>query len=133
MRWGTSLISRQPGNKNNAQTGHLDPRTLLRKRYVIARAIGRGGMAAVYEARDTRRGTSCAIKEMSLSTVPQNERPQAIQNFLAEARILSRLNHPNLPAFTDFFTEGTRHFLVMEYIDGSTLEEIGRASCRETV
>ena len=61
---------------------------------------------------------------MSLSTVPTNERPQAIQNFLAEARILSRLNHPNLPAFTDFFTEGPRHYLVMEYIDGSTLEEL---------
>jgi serine/threonine protein kinase len=65
-----------------------------------------------------------AIKEMSLATVPTNERTQAIQNFLAEARILSRLNHPNLPVFTDFFTEGARHFLVMEYIDGSTLEEL---------
>lgn len=124
---GASPISRQNG-KSNTHTGQLDPRTLLRKRYVIVRAIGRGGMAAVYEARDTRRGTSCAIKEMSLSTVPQNERPQAIQNFLAEARILSRLNHPNLPAFTDFFTEGQRHFLVMEFIDGSTLEELLEAN-----
>ena len=61
---------------------------------------------------------------MSLSTVPANERSQAIQNFLAEARILSRLKHPNLPAFTDFFTEGTRYFLVMEFIDGNTLEEL---------
>ncbi len=81
-------------------------------------------MAAVYQANDTKRGTIVAIKEMSLSTVPANERPQAIQNFLAEARILSRLNHPNLPAFTDFFTEGARHFLVMEFIDGSTLEDL---------
>jgi serine/threonine protein kinase len=80
-------------------------------------------MAAVYQANDTRQGHLVAIKEMSLSTVPENDRPQAIQNFLAEARILSRLNHPNLPAFTDFFTEGARHFLVMEYIDGSTLED----------
>ena len=88
------------------------------------RTIGHGGMAAVYQAQDTRRGTLVAIKEMSLSTVSTNERPQAIQNFLAEARILSRLNHPNLPAFTDFFTEGARHFLVMEYIDGSTLEDL---------
>lgn len=85
-------------------------------------------MAAVYEARDTRRGTSCAIKEMSLSTVPTNERAQAIQNFLAEARILSRLNHPNLPAFTDFFTEGTRYFLVMEFVDGHTLEDLLEAN-----
>lgn len=81
-------------------------------------------MAAVYEAKDTQHNTLCAIKEMSLSTVPQNEQRQAIQNFLAEARILSRLNHPNLPAFTDFFTEGPRHFLVMELIDGSTLEDL---------
>lgn len=120
-------ISRQQ-SKSNTQTGQLDPRTLLRKRYVIVRTIGHGGMAAVYEARDTRRGTSCAIKEMSLSTVPANERNQAIQNFLAEARILSRLHHPNLPAFTDFFTEGTRHFLVMEYVDGNTLEELLEAN-----
>src|SRR5579885_1346126 len=127
LQRGTGPISRQNG-KSNTQTGQLDPRTLLRKRYVIVRTIGHGGMAAVYEARDTRRGTSCAIKEMSLSTVPANERPQAIQNFLAEARILSRLNHPNLPAFTDFFTEGTRHFLVMEFIDGSTLENLLEAN-----
>ncbi len=100
----------------------------MRKRYVIVGPIGRGGMAAVYEARDTRRGTPCAIKEMSLSTVPANERPQAIQNFLVEARILSRLNHRNLPAFTDFFTEGTRHFLVMEFIDGNTLENLLEAN-----
>lgn len=123
LQWGTGPISRQNG-KSNTHTGQLDPRTLLRKRYVIVRTIGQGGMAAVYEARDTRRGTSCAIKEMSLSTVPTGERPQAIQNFLAEARILSRLNHANLPAFTDFFTEGTRHFLVMEFVDGSTLEDL---------
>jgi Protein kinase domain len=87
-------------------------------------AIGHGGMAAVYQARDTKRGSLCAIKEMSLSTVTPGEQPQAIQNFLAEARILSRLNHPNLPAFTDFFTEDARHYLVMEFVDGSTLEEL---------
>ncbi len=58
------------------------------------RTIGHGGMAAVYQAQDTRRGTLVAIKEMSLSTVSTNERPQAIQNFLAEARILSRLILP---------------------------------------
>ena len=81
-------------------------------------------MAAVYQARDTKKGALCAIKEMSLSTVAPDERPQAIQNFLAEARILSRLNHSNLPAFTDFFTEDARHFLVMEYVDGSTLEDL---------
>ncbi len=122
---GATNISTQNSNgKSNTQTGQLNPRTLLHKRYVVMQTIGQGGMAAVYQARDTRKGTLCAIKEMSLSTVSPDERPQAIQNFLAEAKILSRLNHPNLPAFTDFFTEDSRHFLVMEYIDGSTLEDL---------
>src|SRR5215471_7025960 len=81
-------------------------------------------MAAVYQARDTKRGSMCAIKEMSLSTVAPGEQPLAVQNFLAEARILSRLSHANLPAFTDFFTEDARRYLVMEFIDGSTLEDL---------
>ena len=81
-------------------------------------------MGAVYQARDTKEGTLCAIKEMSLSGVQLNDQPQAIKNFLAEAEILSRLKHPNLPACTDFFTEGERDYLVMEYIDGVTLEDL---------
>src|SRR5260221_623308 len=111
-------------SKANTQTGRLTSRTLLHKRYVIMRTIGHGGMAAVYLAKDLKHDTTCAIKEMSLSSVPAYEHAQAIQNFLAEATILSRLNHPNLPAFTDFFTEDSRHFLVMEYIEGDTLEDL---------
>jgi tRNA A-37 threonylcarbamoyl transferase component Bud32 len=88
------------------------------------RAIGHGGMASVYQAKDLKHDTICAVKEMSLSSVPPHEHAQAIHNFLAEATILSRLNHLNLPAFTDFFTEGSRHFLVMEYIEGNTLEDL---------
>ncbi len=116
-------ISPQNG-KRNTQTGRLSQNTLLHKRYMIMRTIGHGGMAAVYQAQDSKHNTLCAIKEMSFSTVPTNEQKQAVQNFLAEATILSRLNHPNLPVFTDFFTEGERHFLVMEYVEGNTLEEL---------
>jgi len=90
---------------------------------MIQRTIGHGGMGAVYQARDLKRQTSCAIKEMSLSTVPKEERAQAIQNFKTEAKMLAGLNHPNLPTFSGFFTEGQRHFLVMEYVEGMTLDE----------
>jgi serine/threonine protein kinase len=117
------IISSQ-NDQERTRTGRLSKNTLLRKRYVILRTIGRGGMGAVYQARDTRRDKICAIKEMSLSSVPADEREQAFRNFLAEATILSRLSHPNLPTFTEFFSEGDRHFLVMEYIDGKTLEEL---------
>ena len=119
---GRAISSQQ--NQGNTQTGRLDKSTVLHKRYMILRTIGQGGMGAVYQARDMRRGTICAIKEMSLSMVPVEERPQAIQNFRGEAKILSALNHPNLPTFSGLFTEGLRHFLVMEYIEGQTLEQL---------
>jgi serine/threonine protein kinase len=96
---------------------------MLNRRYMIVRTIGQGGMGAVYQARDIKRQTIYAIKEMSLSMVPPAERKQAIANFKAEAKMLAGLSHPNLPTFSGFFTEGARHFLVMEYIDGFTLEE----------
>jgi len=121
--WGGFTIS-PLNSRANTQTGRLVSRTLLHKRYVIMHTVGQGGMAAVYQAKDLKYDTICAIKEMSLSLVPPHEHAQAMQNFLAEATILSRLNHPNLPAFTDFFTEGSRHFLVMEYVEGSTLEDL---------
>jgi serine/threonine protein kinase len=116
-------ISQQSGQWNS-QTGQLDRRTLLHKRYHIQRVIGQGGMGAVYQAKDVKRQTVCAIKEMSLSMVPAHERQQAIQNFKIEAKMLWGLNHPNLPAFTGFFSEGQRYYMVMEYVDGSTLEEL---------
>ena len=106
------------------QTGHLDPHTVLHKRYDIIRTVGHGGMGAVYQARDLKQQRICAIKEMSLSMVPVDERAQAIQNFKSEAKMLWGLSHVNLPAFYGFFIEDQRYFLVMEYIDGYTLEEL---------
>lgn len=103
----------------------LERRTLLHKRYLIQRLIGEGGMGAVYQAKDLKRqGAVCAIKEMSLSLVVPEEQAQAIQNFKTEAKILWGLTHPSLPSFTGFFLENQRYFLVMEFIDGFTLEHL---------
>jgi serine/threonine protein kinase len=96
----------------------------LHKRYLILQTIGQGGMGAVYKAQDVSNRALVAIKEMGLSKVPQQERTQAIHNFKVEASILARLDHPNLPRFHDQFSEGQRHFLVMEYIEGQTLENL---------
>ncbi len=110
--------------QDKTQTGRLDRRTVLHNRYMILQTVGQGGMGAVYKAQDMKRRSIVAIKEMSLSMVPPEERDRAIRNFETESNILGTLRHPNLPAFTGRFTEDARHFLVMEFIDGQTLEDL---------
>jgi predicted Ser/Thr protein kinase len=104
-------------------TGRLPPQTMLRKQYLVLRTIGRGGMAAVYQASDTRSNRVVAIKEMSQEDLTPDEAREARDSFRREAGLLQKLNHPNLPhVFTDF-SENGRNYLVMDFIDGETLEQ----------
>jgi tRNA A-37 threonylcarbamoyl transferase component Bud32 len=107
------------------RTGLLPPQTLLAERYLILEKLGQGGMAAVYKAKDeAKRGEPLrAIKEMSQAALKESEREQAIENFQAEAEMLKALDHPNLPKFYEQFQEEDRYYLVMEYIEGETLED----------
>lgn len=113
----------------------LKPGTLLHSRYKILRPIGRGGMGAVYEAEDTLlEGRRCAVKEvlLGLEADPAN-REQARLQFYREASVLARLDHPNLPKVSDYFSEGDRDYLVMDFVPGRDLKEIideARASGR---
>ncbi len=104
----------------------LKPGTLLHGRYKILRPIGRGGMGAVYEAEDTLlEGRRCAIKEIlfSFETDP-SYREQARLQFYREASVLARLDHPNLPKVSDYFSEGDRDYLVMDFVPGRDLREL---------
>ncbi|HLI09078.1 MAG TPA: protein kinase [Ktedonobacteraceae bacterium] len=124
-RNGSFTISQRNGNgQRNTPTGNLGKQTILHRRYLILQTIGQGGMGAVYKAQDMSNRALVAIKEMGLSNVPQQERAQITHNFKVEASILARLDHPNLPRFHEQFSEGQRHFLVMEYIEGQTLEDL---------
>ena len=108
-------------------TGRLSPGAMLGTRYLVVSLLGRGGMGAVYKATDTRiPGRVCAIKEMSVLNLLPVDRPTAVRNFEREATLLAKLDHPNLPQVSDFFQDGAsgRHCLVMEFIDGQTLEEL---------
>ncbi|MGE0495820.1 MAG: serine/threonine-protein kinase [Vulcanimicrobiota bacterium] len=95
---------------------------LLSDRYEIEKVLGQGGMGAVYLARDTRIPTRWAVKEMSDAFADPAERDEAVETFKAEARILSGLNHPNLPRITDHFSDEGRQYLVMDFVEGVTLE-----------
>jgi serine/threonine-protein kinase len=102
------------------------PDELLQNRYLIKKIIGRGGMGSVYLADDTLlEGRKCALKEVeydrSLDDVLIKE---AQDQFMREATILARLDHPNLPKVSDFFSIESRDYLVMDYVPGEDLRTL---------
>jgi len=101
----------------------LQPGILLQNRYRILRQLGGGGMGVVYLAEDSRLpGRRCAIKEMSPDQLPAPDRNWAIQAFQQEAQMLANLKHPGLTLVTDYFPEHSNWYLVMDFIEGETLE-----------
>ena len=102
----------------------LKPGTLLSDRYTIDSVLGQGGMGAVYLARMEALGDKkVAVKEMVLQGFSNDELTKAVEQFKREAAFLANLEHPNLVQVTDFFVEGEKHYLVMAYITGETLQQ----------
>ena len=104
----------------------LEIGTLLNERYKIEKIIGQGGMGTVYLAHHVRLDSPMAVKELRAEYPTEKERQAALRQFEAEARFLVRLNHPNLPKVTDAFIENDRCYMVMEYIEGVTLDNLLR-------
>lgn len=99
---------------------------VLRGRYKIRRIIGQGGMGCIYLADDQRlEGRQCALKEVENDrTLPPEMVRQAREQFLREATVLARLDHPNLPKVSDFFSIGGRDYLVMDFVPGKDLRTL---------
>ncbi len=96
---------------------------VLQGRYRLLRQIGAGGFAAVYKAEDTQLGNRLvAVKEMSARGLTPKETQEATEGFHQEALLLARLSHPNLPRIYEQFEEDGRWYLVMDFIEGQTLE-----------
>lgn len=105
-------------------TGMLPSRQRIYDRYVIVQKLAQGGQSAVYLVSDTfDGGRQCVIKEMSESNLNAAEREKAINDFMREAKMLSKLDHPALAKVYDTFVEHQKHFLVMEYVRGHNLED----------
>ena len=93
--------------------------TVLGERYRLDRSLGNGGMGEVFEASDLTLHRSVAVKLMSPSLV-QDEPARA--RFLREARALAQVNSPNVVAVYDAGEDAERPYLVMELVEGTTLE-----------
>jgi serine/threonine protein kinase len=99
---------------------------VLRDRYKITAYVGQGGMGSIYQAEDLRlEGRQCAIKEVQNDTsLAPEAQQQARDQFYREASILARLDHPNLPKVSDYFSISDRDYLVMDFVPGRDLKEI---------
>ena len=98
--------------------------------YEIVGSLGAGGMGEVYRASDTRLGRTVAIKVLPDAFAADAER---VPRFEREAKVLASLNHPHIAALYGMEEAEGRHFLIMELVEGETLEERLRAGrCRST-
>jgi tetratricopeptide (TPR) repeat protein len=96
-------------------------------RYQILGELGRGGMGIVYQARDTVLDRVVAFKVLPDAL---KENPQALRNFLREAKSAAQLNHPNIVTVYDAGEQDGRYYIAMEHVDGTTLKEILRRKRR---
>jgi serine/threonine-protein kinase len=104
----------------------LAPGAVLHDRYKITHRVGQGGMGSVYQAEDLRlEGRLCALKEVQGDpSLPPEAQQQAREQFYREASVLARLDHPNLPKVSDYFTDGGRDYLVMDFVAGRDLKAL---------
>ena len=101
---------------------HYIPRVLNTSiaHYKVTAKLGQGGMGEVYRATDTKLDREVAIKILPKDF---SEHPERVARFEREAKALARLNHPNVATIHGFEREGDIYFLVLELIEGKTLQE----------
>jgi len=88
--------------------------------YRIIRELGGGAMGKVYYAEHALMGRRAAIKVIRDELSSDQE---SVQRFINEARLVSRIGHPNIVEITDFGQYESRYYIIMELLEGETLEE----------
>lgn len=99
----------------------LEVGSLVDGKYRILRVVGKGGMSVVYQAVNEKANKIWAIKEVRKDGVQNYEVVK--QNLIVETELLKRFNHPNLPSIIDVIDGDGSFLIVMDYIEGNSLNK----------
>lgn len=121
-----------------ASAGRKAVAELLGDRYEVVRKLGAGTFGEVYEAQDASLGRRVAIKRIRLDAFAEGpELEEVKQRFLHEAQVAARLRHPGIVTIHDIAARGSSSFMVMELVEGQTLQALlrqqGRLGLSETL
>lgn len=97
--------------------------TVIDGKYEILKEIGKGGMSVVYLAMDKHLNKQWAVKEIRKSGSGKND-DIVVTSLLAEANMMKKLDHPALPRIVDIIDNGVTIYIVMDYIEGESLDKI---------
>lgn len=97
--------------------------TVIDDKYEILKEIGKGGMSVVYLAMDRHLNKQWAVKEIRKKGGGKNDEI-VINSLLAEANLMKRLDHPALPRIVDIIDNGVTIYVVMDYIEGESLDKV---------
>jgi serine/threonine protein kinase len=119
-----SLPVATPGNSGSIPRSLLPGSRLQGGRYLIKQILGEGGMGTALLAQDMRLdGKLVVIKELLSEQTDPLRKQEEVRNFKREVSTLAHIDHPLVPNVTDHFQEGTRYFMVQEYVEGENLEQ----------
>ncbi|HEY4384925.1 MAG TPA: protein kinase, partial [Ktedonobacteraceae bacterium] len=105
-------------------SAYLISQTLFQNRYYLIDKLGSGGFGSVYKASDTQCASRLvAIKEISLRGLTPEVMVDAADSFRREADLLSQLTQASLPRLYEHIRKHEQWYLVLDFIDGETLED----------
>lgn len=119
------LVQEKLQNKNEIKDENSDDikaGTVLNNRYELLKEIGSGGLSTVYLARDTRINKAWAVKIVKIET--NNKVNQICDSIIQEAQMMKSFNHPYIPKVADIINTSGYLAIVMDYVEGATLENI---------
>ncbi|MCE7871287.1 serine/threonine protein kinase [bacterium CPR1] len=100
-----------------------EPGTMLDNRYRILELVGKGGMGAVYRARDMRLSEKVVAVKQVLDE-EEISREFAEERLKLESQTLEKLRHPGIPQVMDAFREDNSNYIVMEFVEGTSLDKL---------